>query len=187
MPDYLKDAIEKAKKAKRPKDTTPSANVFSNQPTTAQMDQKIETVQAATTEPAPFATNAPAQAVEYAPEELDPEEEVRERTASQIPGKTVEKSGDALIVQYPDRELLEYRVPIPKPTLGEKTIINIIKEAATQLISISPYRIRDPEQRRPERKIRPRVQPRDAQPSGPGHAHRAHDQEQDEGRAYSFA
>jgi flagellar protein FlaI len=148
MPDYLKDAIEKAKKAKRPKDTTPSANVFSNQPTTAQMDQKIETVQAATTEPAPFATNAPAQAVEYAPEELDPEEEVRERTASQIPGKTVEKSGDALIVQYPDRELLEYRVPIPKPTLGEKTIINIIKEAATQLISISPYRIRDPEQRR---------------------------------------
>ncbi|MBS3058560.1 MAG: CpaF family protein [Candidatus Diapherotrites archaeon] len=44
--------------------------------------------------------------------------------------------------------MLYYYIPVPRPTSSEKTIINTIKEAATRLITIAPYRIRDPQQRK---------------------------------------
>ncbi|MDO8625232.1 MAG: ATPase, T2SS/T4P/T4SS family, partial [Candidatus Diapherotrites archaeon] len=147
MPDYLKDAIEKAKKAAKQQDETLPENVFSNQPSEQKMGQKIESVKFENTGGAPDKTSETT-GPEKGFEDLDAEEEPEPNTQNRVPGKTLRKSGDVEIIQYPDRELLEYRVPVPKPTLGEKTVINIIKEAATQLISISPYRIRDPQQRR---------------------------------------
>src|SRR3989338_6079540 len=44
--------------------------------------------------------------------------------------------------------MLYYYIPVPRPTSSEKTIINTIKEAATRLITIAPYKIRDEQQRR---------------------------------------
>ena len=41
-----------------------------------------------------------------------------------------------------------YFVPVPRSTASEKNVIKTIREAATRLITISPYKIRDPEQRR---------------------------------------
>ena len=56
--------------------------------------------------------------------------------------------GEAKIFKLEGKPLLFYFVPVIKPTRGEKNIINTIKEAATRIISIAPYKIRDPEQRR---------------------------------------
>jgi archaeal flagellar protein FlaI len=60
----------------------------------------------------------------------------------------IESYGNAEIFKIPGTQLLHYVVPVPRPTASEKSVINVIKEAATRLISISPYKIRDPEQRR---------------------------------------
>jgi len=60
----------------------------------------------------------------------------------------VESYGNVKIYKIPGQKLLYYFVPVPRPTPSEKRIIRIIKEAATRLITIEPYKIRDPEQRR---------------------------------------
>jgi flagellar protein FlaI len=61
----------------------------------------------------------------------------------------VESYGNGIkIYKIPGEKLLYYYVPVPRPTGSEKRIIRTIKEAATRLITISPYKIRDPEQRR---------------------------------------
>ncbi|MFH1240002.1 MAG: CpaF family protein [Candidatus Diapherotrites archaeon] len=56
--------------------------------------------------------------------------------------------GEVKIYKIPGKSLLYYMIPVPRPTASEKAIINTVKEVATRLISIAPYRIRDPEQRR---------------------------------------
>ncbi len=65
-------------------------------------------------------------------------------------GKKIEVAsyGDVKIYKIPGKPLLYYFIPVPRSTGAEKTIINTIKEAATRLITISPYKIREPEQRR---------------------------------------
>ena len=63
------------------------------------------------------------------------------------------------IYKIPGKPMLYYFVPVPRPTVTERTIINTLKEAATRLITIAPYKIRDPEQRRAvsgDRCVRPR-------------------------------
>ncbi len=60
----------------------------------------------------------------------------------------VEAYRGAKIFRVPKQEIMYYEAPVLKPTAAERTIINTIKEAATRIISIAPYRIRDPEQRR---------------------------------------
>ncbi|MDD5148257.1 MAG: CpaF family protein [Candidatus ainarchaeum sp.] len=60
----------------------------------------------------------------------------------------VDSYGEVKIFQIPGKALLYYMAPVPRPSASEKAIIATIKEAATRLITISPYRIRDPEQRR---------------------------------------
>lgn len=60
----------------------------------------------------------------------------------------IDSYGDVKIYRVPEKSVLYYIVPVSKPTIGERTIITTIKEAATRLISIAPYRIRDAEQRR---------------------------------------
>ncbi len=62
--------------------------------------------------------------------------------------KEIDSYGDVRIYSVPEKILPYYVVPSTKPTIGERTIINTIKEAATRIISIAPYKIRDPEQRR---------------------------------------
>ena len=56
--------------------------------------------------------------------------------------------GDVKIYKVPGEKQLYYFVPVPRPTGSEKRIIRTIKEAATRLITISPFKIRDPQQRR---------------------------------------
>ncbi len=58
------------------------------------------------------------------------------------------KYGETVIYRVSGQPLLYYQVPVPRPTASEKAVINTIKEAATRLISVSPYRIRDMEERR---------------------------------------
>ncbi len=156
MPDYIKDALEKAKKNQAAQQAKPSnapeQNMFSNQPSEQQMANKIQNTQtAATTGPKQSQATEP-KSTGFESLDLETIEDLSMPAAPQVedtgPREIIETVGEIKIIRRPDRALLEYRVPIPKPTAGEKTIINIIKEAATQLISISPYRIRDPLQRR---------------------------------------
>ncbi len=60
----------------------------------------------------------------------------------------VEAYGNVKIYKVPGQRLLYYFIPVPRPTASEKRIIRILKEAATRLITVAPYKIRDPEQRR---------------------------------------
>ena len=60
----------------------------------------------------------------------------------------IARYGDAKIFRVEGQPLMHYQVPVLRPNTAERTIINTIKEAATRIISIAPYRIRDLEQRR---------------------------------------
>ncbi len=144
MPDYLKSAFEKAKKKKLEETQKPSADdAFSNQPNSATMAQKLASSQSQVV--MGEIGNTPPPKI---PDTSASSRPISDRNSSSSNEKVIESFGDALIIQKPGTELLEYVVPVPKPTLGEKTVIDIVKEAATRIISISPYRIRDPQQRR---------------------------------------
>ncbi|MDD5464425.1 MAG: ATPase, T2SS/T4P/T4SS family, partial [Candidatus Moranbacteria bacterium] len=81
--------------------------------------------------------------------EEDVEELSEEQKQIQIAEKTqIDSYGDVKIFKIAGHKLLHYVVPVERPTSTEKTIINTIKEAATRLITISPYKVRDPEQKR---------------------------------------
>jgi len=60
----------------------------------------------------------------------------------------IDAYGDVKIYKIPGKPLLYYMVPVTRPSASEKAIVSTIKEAATRLITISPYRIRDVLQRR---------------------------------------
>jgi len=60
----------------------------------------------------------------------------------------IDRYGDVRVFRVPGKPLPFYVVPVARPTQQEKAVINTIKEAATRLIAISAYKIRDPEQRR---------------------------------------
>jgi len=62
--------------------------------------------------------------------------------------KEIDAYGEVKIYQVQGKPLLYYFIPVPRPTASEKAIIATIKEAATRLITISPYRIRDLTQRK---------------------------------------
>ncbi len=60
----------------------------------------------------------------------------------------VAKYNEVTIYKIKGQPLLHYHVPAPKSTVSEQEIVDTIKEAATRLISIAPYKIRDEKQRR---------------------------------------
>ena len=60
----------------------------------------------------------------------------------------VTKYGDVEIYRIENQALYHYKIPTPKPTASQKLIVNTLKEAATRLITIDPYKIRDPLQRK---------------------------------------
>ncbi len=64
------------------------------------------------------------------------------------PKKLIEEYGQTRIYKVQGEILLYYWVPVARPTVSERVVINTLKEATTRLISITPYRIRDPEQKR---------------------------------------
>ncbi|MEW6294777.1 MAG: ATPase, T2SS/T4P/T4SS family [Candidatus Diapherotrites archaeon] len=83
-------------------------------------------------------------------ERREEEEELSfvEAELEQSKKELIDSYGEVKIYRVPEKELLYYIIPVSKPALGERTIISTIKEAATRIISIAPYKIRDPEQRR---------------------------------------
>ncbi len=60
----------------------------------------------------------------------------------------VEAYKDVRIYKVPGQPLMYYWTRLVTPTTGEKALINTIREVATRIITVAPYRIRDPEQRR---------------------------------------
>lgn len=76
--------------------------------------------------------------------ETEADREIKEATEK----IEIEAYGETTIYKIPGKPMLYYFVPTPRPTTAERTIINTIKEATTRIITISPYRIRDLEQRR---------------------------------------
>jgi len=56
--------------------------------------------------------------------------------------------GKVKIFKIPGSPMKYYYVPTLRPTPAERRIINTIKEATTRLVSIAPYKIRNPEERR---------------------------------------
>jgi flagellar protein FlaI len=173
--DYLADLIRKAKEAKKQEKAVPAKNgnvkvearvqtVAAAQPersaAKAQEPAKRvpEPVGEKTGQPAVEAKVTRAKIPELAPEEENIEEKEGDEekkkstvdkeleTASEK--KLLDEYGDVRIYRVPGKPLPYYVVPVARPTKQEKSVINTIKEAATRLISITPYKIRDLEQRR---------------------------------------
>src|SRR3989344_1340589 len=78
----------------------------------------------------------------------EPEISNFEKEMEKAPKEQVDAYGETKIYKVKEDPLLYYWTPVARPTGSEKTVINTIKEAATRIISIAPYKIRDPEQRR---------------------------------------
>jgi len=85
-----------------------------------------------------------AQGTEEPPKKSAVDKELETASAK----KLLESYGNVRVFKVPEKPLPFYVVPVARPTKQEKAVINTIKEAATRLIAISAYRIRDPEQRR---------------------------------------
>lgn len=96
----------------------------------------------------PEAEIPPAEEIERAEISAEAKSEVEKTIFESTEKIEVDSYGGVKIYKVPGEKLLYYFVPVPRPTGSEKRIIRTIKEAATRLITISPYRIRDPEQRR---------------------------------------
>ncbi|MFA5931231.1 MAG: hypothetical protein WC821_02885 [archaeon] len=60
----------------------------------------------------------------------------------------VDSYGKVKIYRIPGKPLAYYFIPTIRPTSADRKIINTLKEATTRLISIAPYKIRNPEERR---------------------------------------
>lgn len=114
--------------------------------------QKEEVKEPATTAPAEPAIPASA---EPAPPKTAEEEEkergksaIEEKLEKTKEKKLVDEYGEVKVYEIPGESLKYYKVPVPRPTKAERTIINTLKEITTRLVTIEPYQIRDPEQRR---------------------------------------
>jgi len=59
----------------------------------------------------------------------------------------VAKYNQVTIYKVNGSPLLHYEVPVPKANTSEQEIIDTVKEAATRIISLAPYKIRDEKQR----------------------------------------
>ncbi|MFW5902324.1 MAG: CpaF family protein [archaeon] len=80
------------------------------------------------------------------------EEEIEQEEASEVEIKgekeLIAQYGDVKIYKVEGESLPIYKIPVIKPRGPEKKIINTLKEAATQLITVSPERFRSEEKRR---------------------------------------
>src|SRR3989344_5605418 len=88
-------------------------------------------------------------AIEKVSEEKTEEEKSQiVRELEKAKKEEIESYGNTKIYRLPNQPLLYYSTPVARPGGSEKAIINTIKEAATRIISIAPYKIRDVEHRK---------------------------------------
>ncbi len=73
------------------------------------------------------------------------ENEFKEPTENEK--EVIARYNQVTISKIKDSKLMYYEVPVPKANTSEQEIINTIKEAATRIISLAPYKIRDDKQR----------------------------------------
>lgn len=163
MADYLKELIEKAKKQKKEE---------AKEEVTEFAERKKEEKETGTKTPRENAEQKMERILEEAKKEVQEKQLPKEIEAKMELVKTIEareeaekktkfeeemektkktllyQKGDTYIYKVEGQQMLYYHVPVARPTSSEKAIINTLKEAATRLITFSPYRIRDPEQRR---------------------------------------
>ncbi|GEM_PF-250409 len=92
-----------------------------------------------------FNTHAEEEAASKEGEQVSEVEKAIKKTKEKI---LIDSYGAVKIYKVPGQKQLYYFVPVPRSTGSEKRIVRTIKEAATRLITISPFRIRDPAQRR---------------------------------------
>lgn len=59
----------------------------------------------------------------------------------------VAKYNQVTVYKLENSPILHYEIPVPKANTSEQEIIDTIKEAATRIISLAPYKIRDEKQR----------------------------------------
>ena len=161
MTDYLDDLIKKAKAAKKQsaegQQEPQSRPVMQEVKREATVSRKVS-VQAsavpvpedskASQKPSNSIPSEQRSQVGFANAEEAPEKSSLEQELEGAKKTEIASYGGAKIYKVAGKSLLYYFVPVPRPTGAEKAIINTIKEAATRLITVAPYRIRDPEQRR---------------------------------------
>ncbi|MDO8538679.1 MAG: CpaF family protein [archaeon] len=161
MADYLDQLIKKAKDAK--KEEKPSVQELkskllekkmdkdvgkpSSKEAAARAEKKIEKASGQPEIQLSKSTQVGAKQEEERKEEAERKSAVELDLEAQ---KKIELAsyGDVKVYKVEGKPLLYYYTPVIKPSGGEKNVINTIKEAATRIISIAPYKIRDPEQRR---------------------------------------
>ncbi len=101
-----------------------------------------------TPRPAASTFSSPSKVVQQLQELNKGKVDTFEQLMQEKPKTLIEEYGDAKIYRVQGEPLMYYTIPVARPTVSERAIINTLKEAATRLISITPYRIRDPEQKR---------------------------------------
>ncbi|MBU1120768.1 Flp pilus assembly complex ATPase component TadA [Candidatus Micrarchaeota archaeon] len=165
MPSYLDDLIKKAKKVKESDEAEEKAKPVKEKKEVNFEELKEKGIILEKPKKKPVAREKKIDELEEklfgavknkgereeriaAAREEDRKESAVESELKQERKELIDSYGDVKIYRVPEKSLLYYIVPVSKPTIGERTIINTIKEAATRLISIAPYRIRDIEQRR---------------------------------------
>ncbi|MFA6064746.1 MAG: CpaF family protein [archaeon] len=141
--DYLDDIIGAAKQATKEDDIEAEKNV-----------QPIESVKPEDKEEA-LAQEVKTKDFNNFKQEMQGEKDDTSETKTQIEKELDESRkielksyGNVKIYKIPGKPLNYYFVPTPKPTASERKVINTLKEATTRLISIAPYKIRNPEERR---------------------------------------
>lgn len=151
MADYLKDLISKAKKDReeekaQAKQAPEKAMAIPAAPINLAAEQA-----SATGQPAKQKSALEEQFEDFKRQKLGSAEEQKSEVERELEGAqrtVIAKYGNATIFRVPGQPLPYYFVPVVRPTSTDKGIINTLKEAATRLITISPYKIRDLEQRR---------------------------------------
>ncbi len=126
----------------------------------ARMESRVETVSVSIPEfvptfnkdvaprPTSASFSSPSKVVQQLQEMSKGKVDTFEQLMSDKPKTLMEEYGDTKIYRVQGEPLMYYTVPVARPNVSERAIINTLKEAATRLISITPYRIRDPEQKR---------------------------------------
>jgi flagellar protein FlaI len=89
-----------------------------------------------------------AAAAEAELKEAPPAKSETEERMEKVSKSLIDSYGEIKIYKVKGEALLYYQVPVPRPTGPERSVISTIKEAATRLISIAPYRIRNAQERR---------------------------------------
>jgi len=166
--DYLKDLMAKVKEAKKAESsgTAPDFDLDAPEELEKPVEKPAKPVASIKDIPK-FAEKPPEEKPEPDKEEKkkptmplkqvakiakEVEKPVKSKVEKEVEGASkkieIASYGDVKIYKVPGKPLLYYFIPVPRPTGAEKTIINTIKEAATRLITFTPYKIREVEQRR---------------------------------------